>query len=197
MGKTTNPFNQKRSEAVSQNPIFESQNQETKHDAQILISPRCNHIKYVWSCSWDFGPKFYCDFASEVLRLTFSVCCCRLFSSAVFNDQFIEHTPPEIQNTALESVVLIMKAMGIEKVQIFLTFKIWLPKLYCFAIFRSFTKPNQCHEICTGFSDQQKLWFFATMFLPQSLINPSLWQENGELDIFLLRIHVYVVFLNT
>jgi len=40
----------------------------------------------------------------------------RLFSSAVFNDTFIEHTPPEILNTALEGVVLVMKAMGIEKV---------------------------------------------------------------------------------
>ena len=41
---------------------------------------------------------------------------CRLFSSAVYNDAFAEHTPPEIMNTALEGVVLVMKAMGIEKV---------------------------------------------------------------------------------
>ena len=41
---------------------------------------------------------------------------CRLFSSAVYNDAFSAHTPPEIMNTALEGVVLVMKAMGIEKV---------------------------------------------------------------------------------
>lgn len=34
----------------------------------------------------------------------------------MFNDQFAKHSPPEILNTALEGVVLVMKAMGIEKV---------------------------------------------------------------------------------
>lgn len=41
---------------------------------------------------------------------------CRLFSSAVFNDEFENHSPPEILNTALEGVVLVMKAMSIDKV---------------------------------------------------------------------------------
>ena len=40
----------------------------------------------------------------------------RLFSSAVYNDQFEQHTPPEILNTALDGVILVMKAMGIDKV---------------------------------------------------------------------------------
>ena len=42
--------------------------------------------------------------------------CYRLFSSAHFNDTFPEHTPPEILNTALEGVVLLMKSMGVDKV---------------------------------------------------------------------------------
>ena len=42
--------------------------------------------------------------------------CYRLFSSAHFNDTFPEHTPPEIVNTPLEGVVLVMKAMGVDKV---------------------------------------------------------------------------------
>ncbi len=40
----------------------------------------------------------------------------RLFSSAHFNDTFPQHTPPEILNTALEGVVLQMKALGVDKV---------------------------------------------------------------------------------
>jgi ATP-dependent RNA helicase DHX37/DHR1 len=40
----------------------------------------------------------------------------RLYSSAHFNDTFPEHTPPEILNTQLEGVVLVMKAMGVDKV---------------------------------------------------------------------------------
>ena len=40
----------------------------------------------------------------------------RLFSSAHFNDTFPQHTPPEILNTALEGVVLSMKALGVDKV---------------------------------------------------------------------------------
>lgn len=40
----------------------------------------------------------------------------RLFSSAHFNDTFPLHTPPEIANTALEGVVLVMKSMGVDKV---------------------------------------------------------------------------------
>ena len=42
--------------------------------------------------------------------------CARLFSSAVYNDDFAQHSPPEVLNTALEGVVLVMKAMGVEKV---------------------------------------------------------------------------------
>lgn len=41
----------------------------------------------------------------------------RLFSSAHFNDTFPEHSPPEIVNTSLEGVVLVMKAMGVDKVR--------------------------------------------------------------------------------
>ncbi len=44
--------------------------------------------------------------------------CYRLFSSAHFNDTFAEHTPPEIVNTALEGVVLMMKSMGVDKVRV-------------------------------------------------------------------------------
>jgi ATP-dependent RNA helicase DHX37/DHR1 len=42
--------------------------------------------------------------------------CYRLYSSAHFNDTFPEHTPPEIVNTPLEGVVLVMKAMGVDRV---------------------------------------------------------------------------------
>ena len=42
--------------------------------------------------------------------------CYRLYSSAHFNDTFPGHTPPEIVNTALEGVVLVLKAMGVDKV---------------------------------------------------------------------------------
>lgn len=41
---------------------------------------------------------------------------CRLYSSAVFNDTFPEHGTPEIANTALEGVVLAMKALAIDRV---------------------------------------------------------------------------------
>lgn len=42
--------------------------------------------------------------------------CYRLYSSAHFSDTFPEHTPPEIINTPLEGVVLMMKALGVNKV---------------------------------------------------------------------------------
>lgn len=42
--------------------------------------------------------------------------CYRLYSSAHFNDTFPLHSPPEILNTPLEGVVLVMKAMGVDKV---------------------------------------------------------------------------------
>lgn len=41
---------------------------------------------------------------------------CRLYSSAVFNDTFPQHGPQEIANTALEGVVLAMKALAIDRV---------------------------------------------------------------------------------
>lgn len=41
---------------------------------------------------------------------------CRLYSSAHFNDTFPAHTPPEILNTSLEGLVLLMKAMHVDKV---------------------------------------------------------------------------------
>ena len=40
---------------------------------------------------------------------------CRLYSSAHFNDTFPAHTPPEILNTSLEGLVLLMKAMHVDK----------------------------------------------------------------------------------
>ncbi|GFR51443.1 hypothetical protein Agub_g13736, partial [Astrephomene gubernaculifera] len=43
----------------------------------------------------------------------------RLFSSAHFNDTFPDHSPPEIVNTSLEGVVLVMKSMGVDKVHNF------------------------------------------------------------------------------
>lgn len=43
-------------------------------------------------------------------------CECRLYSSAHFNDTFPGHTPPEILNTSLEGLVLLMKAMHVDKV---------------------------------------------------------------------------------
>ena len=43
--------------------------------------------------------------------------CYRLYSSAHFNDTFPLHSPPEILNTPLEGVVLVMKAMGVDKVR--------------------------------------------------------------------------------
>jgi ATP-dependent RNA helicase DHX37/DHR1 len=42
--------------------------------------------------------------------------CYRLYSSAMFNDHFPQHAPPEIESAPIEGVVLQMKAMGIEKV---------------------------------------------------------------------------------
>ncbi len=40
--------------------------------------------------------------------------CYRLYSSAVFNDQFAEHSVPEILRTPIEATVLQMKAMHID-----------------------------------------------------------------------------------
>lgn len=45
--------------------------------------------------------------------------CYRLFSSAVFNDSFPAHGEPEIATTALEGVVLAMKALAIDRVSNF------------------------------------------------------------------------------
>ncbi|KAK9848573.1 hypothetical protein WJX84_001989, partial [Apatococcus fuscideae] len=42
--------------------------------------------------------------------------CYRLYSSAHYNDTFPKHTPPEILNTPLEGVVLLLKAMAVDKV---------------------------------------------------------------------------------
>ena len=56
--------------------------------------------------------------SSWSLLLCLSECCLRrLFSSAHFNDTFLEHTPPEILNSSLDTVVLTMKALGIDKVR--------------------------------------------------------------------------------
>lgn len=45
--------------------------------------------------------------------------CYRLYSSAVFNDEFVGFSPPEIQQKPIDGLVLQMKAMGIEKVSNF------------------------------------------------------------------------------
>lgn len=45
--------------------------------------------------------------------------CYRLYSSAVFEDHFDLFSPPEIQRTPVEAVVLHMKAMGITKIRNF------------------------------------------------------------------------------
>eukprot|EP00850_Spirogloea_muscicola_P000125 SM000001S04527 [mRNA] locus=s1:720450:727462:+ [translate_table: standard] len=42
--------------------------------------------------------------------------CYRLYSSALYNDAFSEHSPAEITRAPVEGVVLQMKAMGIDKV---------------------------------------------------------------------------------
>lgn len=42
--------------------------------------------------------------------------CYRLYSSAVFNNDFVQFSPPEIQQKPIDGLVLQMKAMGIEKV---------------------------------------------------------------------------------
>lgn len=43
--------------------------------------------------------------------------CYRLYSSAHFNDNFSQFSPPEISNAPIEGVVLLMKHMGIDKVR--------------------------------------------------------------------------------
>ena len=42
----------------------------------------------------------------------------RLYSSAHYNDTFPKHTPPEILNAPLEGVVLLLKAMSVDKVRL-------------------------------------------------------------------------------
>ncbi|CAO1440167.1 unnamed protein product [Diamesa hyperborea] len=42
--------------------------------------------------------------------------CYRLFSSAVYNDEFIDFSPPEIREKPIDGLVLQMKCMGIDKV---------------------------------------------------------------------------------
>lgn len=45
--------------------------------------------------------------------------CYRIYSSAVFNDMFPKFSPPEIINTALEGVVLLLKSIGVDNVMNF------------------------------------------------------------------------------
>lgn len=45
--------------------------------------------------------------------------CYRLYSSALFNDTFPQFTPPEIVATPLEGVSLVLKALGIDRVENF------------------------------------------------------------------------------
>ncbi|XP_058061175.1 probable ATP-dependent RNA helicase kurz isoform X2 [Anopheles bellator] len=42
--------------------------------------------------------------------------CYRLYSSAVFNDEFVDFAPPEVQQKPVDGLVLQMKCMGIDKV---------------------------------------------------------------------------------
>ncbi|XP_053680486.1 probable ATP-dependent RNA helicase kurz [Anopheles nili] len=42
--------------------------------------------------------------------------CYRLYSSAVYNDEFVEFAPPEVQQKPVDGLVLQMKCMGIDKV---------------------------------------------------------------------------------
>lgn len=42
--------------------------------------------------------------------------CYRLYSSAVYNNDFVQFSPPEIQEKPIDGLVLQMKAMGIDKV---------------------------------------------------------------------------------
>lgn len=42
--------------------------------------------------------------------------CYRLYSSAVFSNEFVQFSPPEIQQKPIDGLVLQMKAMGIDKV---------------------------------------------------------------------------------
>lgn len=44
--------------------------------------------------------------------------CYRLYSSAHYAHTMPQHAPPEIVNTSLEGVVLVMKAMGVDKVRV-------------------------------------------------------------------------------
>ena len=63
-----------------------------------------------------------CIFVLEVRKGTWrtsaKLCVRRLYSSAHFNDTFPAHTPPEILNTSLEGLTLLMKAMHVDKVNL-------------------------------------------------------------------------------
>ena len=68
------------------------------------------HLSVFLLCSHKVTP-------SRVVLDTMSVLGTRrLYSSAHFNDTFPAHTPPEILNTSLEGLVLLMKAMHVDKV---------------------------------------------------------------------------------
>lgn len=45
--------------------------------------------------------------------------CYRLYSSAVYNNEFVDFAPPEIQEKPIDALVLQMKSMGIDKVSNF------------------------------------------------------------------------------
>lgn len=59
----------------------------------------------------------HCQKWSFWMVMLFLRMLCRLFSSAHYNDTFPRHTPPEILNTPLEGVVLLLKAMSVDKVR--------------------------------------------------------------------------------
>jgi HrpA-like RNA helicase len=63
----------------------------------------------------------------------------RLFSSAHFNDNFKQHSDPEIANTPLEGVVLLLKAMGVDKVRCV---------MFCVAALRN--TGGLCHSMIAG-----------------------------------------------
>ena len=73
------------------------------------VTQQSSPLSFAWS-------PINCEHSQKNSLVKQASCACRLFSSAVYNDKFSAHTPPEILNTPLEGVVLLMKAMQIEQV---------------------------------------------------------------------------------
>jgi len=56
------------------------------------------------------------DFCIHIYRFLIGRFYYRLYSSAVFNDEFEKFSPPEIVSRPVDDLILQMKTMGIEKV---------------------------------------------------------------------------------